>query len=143
MSRVVYLVAEVLWHHPHFARHPAGGIPLRLFRHRDAAEACCLRLNRNFQAGRCPFDHPPREVASRASAAWLRWDEDEPRLRVLIDYVQDLGLPAPPTDGPLRAAWVAWWRATRPAMEPAQWQAIWTFLDRRLPFRVSEVPCQE
>jgi hypothetical protein len=53
--------------------------------------------------------------------------------------VQDLGLPAPVGQDRSRAAWMEWWHATRPMMEPWQWQAIWTFLDRLPQYRVAEL----
>ncbi len=139
----IYLIAEVYWYHPTFARHPSGGVPTRVFRHRTAAEAHCLQLNQRFQAQKCPFDHPPREVADADSNTWISWPEDEDRLRVLIDYVQDLGLPPPCLDLPLLLAWKVWWCETRPAMTTAQWQAIWAFLDRLPRYRVSAIDCKD
>jgi hypothetical protein len=69
------------------------------------------------------------------------WEEDPQRLLILGDYVQDLGLAAPtPGENPVQT-WKDWWEETRPAMEPWQWEAIWTFLDRAPRYRVSTIKC--
>lgn len=138
---VLYVVQAVSWWRPRFANHPDGGFPREVFRSLSAAEARRDRLDREYRAENCPLSVPPRGtvVVEGGDGYAEPWAEDEPRLLVLGDYVQDLGLP-PPAE-PTVEGWRAWWRATRPAMEPWQVEAIWTFLDRGPAFRVSEVAC--
>lgn len=139
--QAVYVVQAVRPFNVQFASHPAGGVPGRVFQRREDAEAACAELNRAFRAVHCPLEQPPRGGVCQLDEEGylLTWTEDEQRLHILGDYVQDLGLTAPELGTTPAYDWQHWWRKTAATLEPWQREAIWTFLDREPRYRVSEV----
>jgi hypothetical protein len=137
----LYVVQEVWWFRGEFANHPDGGRPGKVFRTEAAAVVECEQLNQEFRAAHCPLELPPRGLRLESDREWYAetWEEDPQRLRILGDYVQDLGLAAPtPGENPVQD-WKDWWKESRPTMEPWQWEAIWTILDREPHYRVSTI----
>jgi hypothetical protein len=65
--------------------------------------------------------------------------DDRARLLILLDYVQDLGLPAPTLGASPYLDWGTWWRTPPVPLEPWQREAIWTFLERQPPYEVVRV----
>lgn len=139
--QAVYVVQAVSPYSVQFASHPAGGVPERVFLRSADAEAACAELNRAFREKHCPLEQPPRGSVFQLDEEGypLTWTEDEQQLRILGDYVQDLGLTAPELGTTPAYDWQHWWGNMAGTLQPWQREAVWTFLDREPRYRVSEV----
>lgn len=113
-----------------YLAHP---FPQLIARDSEWAERYCAEANQRCRTARevDPFLAPLR------AGAMVRQADDRERLRILFDYVQDLGLAAPPIGDSVYLDWSAWWRG--PLLEPWQREAVWTFLERELPYSLIRV----
>jgi hypothetical protein len=109
--------------------------PLSIYRDGAWVEEFCAKRNRESRTNPAidPFAAPVCPPFTYHGA------DDRARLWILLDYVQDLGLPAPTLGASPYLDWGTWWRTPPVPMEPWQREAIWTFLERQPPYEVVRV----
>lgn len=124
---MLYAVKDVYDPDTNTYRQDGWGRPVKVFRTRAAAEeylADLLSYER---------DWPLFE------GQWLDDNTSMP-LPIFLDYLTDLGLPLPPEPGLAVEGWVAWWRELSRSLPYAQRNRVREALDKRMPYRVFEIP---